>query len=190
MPQTVRLPLFFRSSLICLLGSCRPEGQHILVSRPLDGLLSYESSNCLHGAQAIYAVLATHLFGTRSDELFGNFSASFFTMIQVVRSVSALCPLNPGRAGACPLMAGGCRYGCNLQRRRLGGRDQSRHLRGAWQDGLQGRCLLHQLLSCGFRWAREEAEESHSIILKRAQTQIRRRVVGSRACRERAHALP
>jgi hypothetical protein len=52
-------------------------------------------SNCLHGAQAIYAVLATHLFGARSDELFGNFSASFFTMIQVVRSVSATAPTKP-----------------------------------------------------------------------------------------------
>ena len=33
---------------------------------------------------AIYAVLATHLFRDRSSEFFGNFSASFFTMIQVV----------------------------------------------------------------------------------------------------------
>ena len=32
---------------------------------------------------AMYASFATHLFGSASDELFGRFSASFFTMIQV-----------------------------------------------------------------------------------------------------------
>ena len=62
---------------------------------------------------SIYATLATHLLRDRNAEFFGNFAASFFTMIQVMLQVQGIVwqQRGRGRGGRCGIRGLGAEGG-------------------------------------------------------------------------------